>query len=282
MRQLHYKLLNVFAETHFGGNPLAVFPEADDLTDIEMQQIATQFNLSETVFVKKSSQTTACLRIFTPSYEMPLAGHPTIGASAVLHKLRDLPEKFSLTLPAKQVEIAYQAGVFSMEIQGFTATESQVEHSFLAELTGLSETQILGKAHYMNAGVMQILLQVENPTALEQANISREMLLKMIAQEQQKNCTADIYLWCKHDGKIISRMFFEQSGQMLEDSGTGSAAANLGAYFIHTGQFPCEYSIQQGDFMGRPNRLFLHIDEQQHIFVGGKVVEVGEGVFYLP
>ena len=127
----------------------------------------------------------------------------------------------------------------------------------------------------------QILLQVENPEALEQANISREMLLKMIAQEQQ-NCTADIYLWCKHNGKIISRMFFEQGGQMLEDSGTGSAAANLGAYFIHTTQSPCKYAIQQGDFMGRPNRLFLQVDEKQHIFVGGKVVEVGEGVFYLP
>lgn len=133
----------------------------------------------------------------------------------------------------------------------------------------------------MNAGVMQILLQVENPAALEQANISREMLLKMLAQERQ-NCTADIYLWCKHNGQIVSRMFFEQGGQMLEDSGTGSAAANLGAYFIHIGQSPCQYAIQQGDFMGRANRLSLRVDSEQRIFVGGKVVEVGEGTFFLP
>lgn len=281
MRQFHYKLLNVFAETHFGGNPLAVFPEADDLTDMEMQQIATQFNLSETAFVKKSEKTTACLRIFTPSYEMPLAGHPTIGAAAALHKLRNLPDQFSLTLPAKQVEIAHQDGVFSMEIQGFTATESQASPAFLAQLTALSENQILDKAYYMNAGVMQVLLQVANPAALEQAKISREMLLQLIAQEHQ-NSTADIYLWCEHEGQIVSRMFFEQGGQMLEDSGTGSAAANLGAYFIHIGQSPCQYAIQQGDFMERPNRLSLRVDSEQRIFVGGKVVEVGEGMFFLP
>lgn len=282
MRKYDYKLLNVFAETHFGGNPLAVFPEADNLTDVEMQQIAKQFNLSETVFVKKSAETTACLRIFTPSYEMPLAGHPTIGAAAVLHKRRALPDHFSLTLPAKQVEITHYDGLFSMEIQGFTATESQATPPFLAALTALSEHQILGNAYYMNAGVMQILLQVENPTAIEQATLSREMLLNMIAQEQQKDCTADIYLWCKHEGKIVSRMFFEQGGQMLEDSGTGSAAANLGAYFIHTQQSPCNYAIEQGDFMGRPNRASLQVDNEQHIFVGGKVVEVGEGMFFLP
>lgn len=281
MRHVHYKLVNVFAETHFGGNPLAVFPDADDLTDCEMQQIATQFNLSETVFVKKSVKTTACLRIFTPSYEMPLAGHPTIGAAAVLHKLNGLPDQFSLTLPAKQVEIAHQNGLFSMEIEGFTATESQAGREFLAELTSLSTRQILGNAYYMNAGVKQLLLQVADANALEQASISREKLSQRIAQDRQ-DCTADLYLWCEQNGKILSRMFFELGGQMIEDSGTGSAAANLGAYFIHTGKFPCEYPIQQGDFIGRPNRLSLRVDCNQHIFVGGKVVDVGEGIFYLP
>lgn len=108
MKQYGYQLVNVFAETHFGGNPLAVFPQADGLNQQQMQLIARQFNLSETVFVQAATdqtttnQTTANqsafrkLKIFTPDYEMPFAGHPTVGAAFVLHKLLDLDDNYLL------------------------------------------------------------------------------------------------------------------------------------------------------------------------------------------
>ena len=95
MQTYTYHIVNVFADNHFGGNPLAVFPSADGLTDQQMQAIAQQFNLSETVFLfaptaKHGVQAVADLRIFTPNYEMPLAGHPTLGAAFVIQQLQNL------------------------------------------------------------------------------------------------------------------------------------------------------------------------------------------------
>ena len=77
-------------------------------------------------------------------------------------------------------------------------------------------------------------------------------------------------------------MFFEQNSVMVEDSGTGSACANLGAYFISQNNYPLTYTICQGDDMGRANRLLLKIDDEQNIYVGGQVIQVGRGEFYLP
>ena len=119
MKQYGYQLVNVFAETHFGGNPLAVFPQADGLNQQQMQLIARQFNLSETVFVQAATdqtttnQTTANLsafrklKIFTPDYEMPFAGHPTIGAAFVLHKLLNLDDNYLLQTESGLVEIQH-------------------------------------------------------------------------------------------------------------------------------------------------------------------------------
>ena len=76
-------------------------------------------------------------------------------------------------------------------------------------------------------------------------------------------------------------MFFEQNRMMVEDSGTGSACANLGAYFIFQNQYPITKIIHQGDDMGRPNRLTLNVDGEQTIFVGGRVVQVAKGEFWV-
>ncbi len=97
--------------------------------------------------------------------------------------------------------------------------------------------------------------------------------------------TADepsVYLWFDNGATVHARMFFEQGGRLLEDSGTGSAAANLGAHYLSQNRFPLEKTIEQGDHMNRPNRLSLKVDEAQNIFVGGRVVEVGRGTFRLP
>lgn len=281
MRSYAFQLVNVFAESHFGGNPLAVFPHAEGLSDEEMQAIAKQFNLSETVFAFPSQTAAFDLRIFTPNYEMPLAGHPILGCAAVLKKRHSLPDHFRINVPAKCVEIHHSLGHFSMEIVGFTAQQSLADNAFLAELTGLSAAQILSPAYYMNAGTMQILLQVADMVALAQLRISREKLQQLIEQDAQP-CEPQLYLWCEQpNAQIGARMFFEQDGAMLEDSGTGSACANLGAYFILQGKTPRQQTILQGDFIGRPNRLSLTVTDDQHILVGGNVIEVGEGRFFL-
>jgi trans-2,3-dihydro-3-hydroxyanthranilate isomerase len=96
---LHFHTLDVFTDRPFGGNQLAVFPEAPELTKDEMQRIATEFNLSETVFVRppRDTRNTRHLRIFTPAEELPFAGHPTIGTAHLLAAIRAFPLKVDRT-----------------------------------------------------------------------------------------------------------------------------------------------------------------------------------------
>ena len=279
MRTYPFKLVNVFAESHFGGNPLAVFPQADGLSDEEMQKIATQFNLSETVFAFRSQNAVADLRIFTPAYELPLAGHPTLGCAYVLQQQQNLPEQFVLNTPAKAVRLCGKNTKMEMAITGYTIQASKAKATELSKALGLSESDISPTAYWLNSGSPQLLLQLKNHISLERIKVDFAQLAQIC---QQDNGRTAIYVWYEQDDTIFSRFFYGDNGVMLEDSGTGSACANLGAYFLSQGKFPLIRQIHQGDQMGRSNRLSLRLDEQQTIYVGGNVIEVGEGNFKLP
>ncbi|WP_284209244.1 PhzF family phenazine biosynthesis protein, partial [Chitiniphilus shinanonensis] len=116
MRRYRYLLLNVFAESHFAGNPLAVFPEAEGLTDAQMQTLAQQLNLSETTFVTAHAQADAAVRIFTPGYELPFAGHPTLGTASVVAR-RLGRERVTLSMPAGRVPVTVQGDVATLTAQ---------------------------------------------------------------------------------------------------------------------------------------------------------------------
>ncbi|UOO81701.1 PhzF family phenazine biosynthesis protein [Uruburuella testudinis] len=280
MREYAFKIVNVFAESHFGGNPLAVFPDAVGLNDDEMQQIARQFNLSETVFAFAGSNGAAAdVRIFTPGYELPLAGHPLVGVAAVLQQQQGLPEKFVLNTRAKAVLMQGSDGLMALQIQGYQGESMALPSGKLFEITGIPADKTAAQAFRLNSGVAQILLQVFDVTALKNIRVDLAALRSIYAPSETH---VMIYLWCEQGDIVYSRMFFEQNGALVEDSGTGSAAANLGAYYALHGQSPLERTIHQGDEMGRPNRLYLRVDADENIGVGGRVVNVGEGAFRLP
>src|SRR5437773_5042025 len=108
-----FRIVNVFAETTFGGNPLAVFEDARGIDDTTMQALALQFNLSETTFILPSSRATAHVRIFTPAFEMPFAGHPTLGTAHVVR---------ALTHSGDHVTLEMIAGIIPVEARGDTWT----------------------------------------------------------------------------------------------------------------------------------------------------------------
>ncbi|GGL92966.1 phenazine biosynthesis protein PhzF [Streptomyces cinereus] len=287
MQQYPFHLVNVFAESHFGGNPLAVFPHADGLNDEQMQSIAQQFNLSETVFIfaptdLHATKAVANLRIFTPNYEMPLAGHPTLGSGFILKSLNDLPSQFVVNTQAKAVEIFTSNSRIQIKIQGYQAKQINADKASLAALSGINTDDFVGHAYFINSGTQQILVELTNRQALANVQIDMPKLRELNIDNPFKTTKEpSIYYWFD-DGDIIhSRMFFEQNNSLVEDSGTGSACANLGAYFISQNHYPISKAIHQGDDMGRPNRLTLKVDNEQNIFVGGKVIEVGKGEFYL-
>ncbi|MBE2896981.1 PhzF family phenazine biosynthesis protein [Pasteurellaceae bacterium HPA106] len=277
MQTYAYVIVNVFATSHFGGNPLAVFPEAEGLDDATMQLIARQFNLSETVFVQQAESQSAVkkLAIFTPEYALPFAGHPTLGAAFVLHQRLNLPTQYQLETQAGLVEIVHQKAQVTFGLRNsICVTPSAISSAQMADMLGLVPDDIVGDVVNVNTGTAQTLVQLSSAKAVNACRIATALFLSHFA------CHA-LYVWHESQGEVISRLFFAQHGAVLEDPGTGSAAANLGGWAIKHQRTPLTWQIAQGDVINRPNRLSLTVDREHTIWVGGNVIEVANGTFFV-
>jgi len=279
MTTYRYRLVNVFAEQPFGGNPLAVFPDARGLDDATMQLIARQFNLSETVFVFPSERADAALRIFTPSYELPFAGHPTLGSAAVLHQERGLADRFALETRAGVIPLEHVDGVYILSANAATISPADLSRAVAAEMLGLAESDIAHDPEWVDAGSEQLLIRLSNRAAVLAARPD-PVLFKARAQKQPGQSVA--YLWYVEDNVVTVRLFFEQLGAVIEDPGTGSACANLGGWCALKGLAPLAWRVEQGEAIDRPNVLYLSVDAAGQTRVGGRVIDVAEGEFRLP
>ena len=281
MQYYDYYLLNVFAQSHFGGNPLAVFPQADGLSDTQMQLIARQFNLSETVFIQTATQPSAVkkLKIFTPNYELPFAGHPTIGASFIIRELFSKQDCYQIETLAGLAEIRHQDKHITFALKnGVKSQPCHLTNAELTEIFGLQLDDIAPNPMWVNTGTWQLLVRLNSESAVKNCQISTALFMDKLETDFSGSC----YLWFANRGHAKVRMFFTQDNAVIEDPGTGSAAANLGGWHILQNQTPITLQITQGDELNRPNRLTLHVDEQGTIFVGGEVIEVGKGSFAVP
>ncbi len=117
MGQYDFRIVNVFAESPLGGNPLCVFEDARDLDDATMQALALQFNLSETTFVLPAANATARVRIFTPTFEMPFAGHPTLGTAHVVRDLMSAGDTLTLEMKAGVIPVTARGDVWTLRGQ---------------------------------------------------------------------------------------------------------------------------------------------------------------------
>lgn len=278
MSTFDFEIYNVFAESAWGGNPLAIIPNADKLTSAQMQLIARQFNLSETVFICASSEHAAALRIFTPTYEMAFAGQPTLGAAAWLHKNQGLSDAFTLKLPSKNITILHDAGVYSLTAVGYTSAPCDLSHNDLAAALGLLPTDVLLDAVWMNVGTSQLLVRVNSANAIERIAPNLEKLKKCAIE----NDYANVYIWYEADQQVTSRYFFNTDNSIVEDPGTGSACANLGAWAHMNGFTPINWRITQAAAIGRPNHLYLNVNTAGEIQVGGRVMPFAQGQMNIP
>lgn len=279
-RSYAYQIVNVFAESRFGGNPLAVFTDASGLSDDDMQLIARQFNLSETVFLLPGdAEAAASLRIFTPSYELPFAGHPTIGSAAVLHALHGPGEAFSLRTRAGLIPIRLQDGVFRLTAVPASQRAANLAPADAAAMLGLAADDIAAEPMWVNAGSEQLLIRLASREAVLAARPVPELFLRHATLRPGRSIA---YLWHVADNVATVRLFFEQQGAVIEDPGTGSACANLGGWCALNDLAPLSWRIEQGEAIQRPNVLYLYVDAAGTVQVGGKVQQLGEGTFRLP
>jgi trans-2,3-dihydro-3-hydroxyanthranilate isomerase len=282
--------LDVFTTTRFEGNPLAVFTDGDGLSDDQMQAIAREMNLAETVFVQKptAEEALARLRIFTTKEELKLAGHPVIGTWFLLAELG--------VVPAQEggVHILQEtgAGVLPVEIrfkdgrpQRVTMTQKEaifkpakINSKKLAAALGISPKDFDPKLEpqFVSTGIFNLMVPLRNRAALGKIAMITNDLRKL----QGKNATMAYCFALGGNGKAFSRGMLPW--ELYEDAATGSAAGSLGAYLVKQGRLAPGHtlSILQGTEMGRPSHIAVTVTQSGKKLVprvSGAAVKVFEG-----
>lgn len=278
---LHYRLLNVFTcgARALSGNPLCVFEDGTGLDTAAMQALARQFNLSETTFLLPSDRANARVRIFTPGYEMPFAGHPTLGSAQACR---------SLKLGGNSLTLEVQVGVIPVTADGDRWTlaankpqwrELELPRARLAQLLSLSEQDIADRPLWVSTGVEQLIVPLASAAAVRRAAPAPSGFEAVRSVDGQG--MAYVFAAVAPD-RILSRFFFPQGTAMLEDPATGSACANLGGWWLAMNRdLPCKLIISQGEQVARPSTLYLDVDAPQQIRVGGEVIELGRGTIQI-
>ncbi|MDB5562223.1 MAG: PhzF family phenazine biosynthesis protein [Hyphomicrobiales bacterium] len=294
--KLDYLLLDVFTSERFKGNPLAVVPRADGLLDDQMQSIAREFNLSETVFLfkPKSERHSSAVRIFTPTVELPFAGHPTIGAAVVL----------GLQLKVSAVRLEEQIGLITAVIEKPSKHSAEARfalptlpaeigkapgNSAIALALGI-EREAIGCGPYApavySAGVPFYLIPVRNAAVLRRIELNTAGWADTFPIGRHS-----VYVFTETpeepENDFAARMFSIGLG-MREDPGTGSAAAaliGLLAKHVDYDDRQAEFVLRQGHEMGRPSRIMLQLrksgEDLIHGGIGGHAIVVGEGALDL-
>ena len=299
MTELRYATYDVFTDTRFAGNPLAVVFSADALSDAQMQTIAREFNLSETIFVRapQNAQHAASVRIFTPTKELPFAGHPTIGCAIALAEQRhgrNQPSDQILVLEEKIGPV--RCGV-SLDPEQATFAEFSVPKlsepagpdpsvEAAAKALGLSEDDI-GFGRYrpalFSAGVPFAMIPLASTDALVRAKPSAQSLSAALG-------STEVFLFARADREAAysfnARMFAPEIG-IVEDPATGSAAAAFAGMLARFEDLPDGWQtlpILQGVEMGRPSLIGLEVQIEAGKLAGariaGKAVKVSEGVLF--
>ena len=277
-----YRILNVFtvAGNRFSGNPLCVFEDARGIDDAAMQSIALQFNLSETTFILPSERATARVRIFTPAFEMPFAGHPTLGTAHVVRALRSCGERLTLETKAGVIEVAAQGDAWTLRANAPTWRAVEATRAQLAEMLGLQSDDVGERPLWVDAGSEQLVIPLVSGAAVARCAPDAALLARHGRLEAGRYLA---YVWADTGGgEVQARFFFPRGASVTEDPATGSACANLGGWLIASGaQLPLSRRVSQGAAVGRPSRLGLRVDAQQRIFVSGEVLELGRGVLEI-
>lgn len=276
MAVFSYRIVNVFTQGRatLSGNPLCVFERAQALDDGRMQALALQFNLSETTFIRPSERASAAVRIFTPRYEMPFAGHPTLGTAHVCRALGLGGDRLTLELPAGIIPVQASGDRWTLQARSPTWREVNEPRLTLAAMLGLEERDLGEKALWVNAGAEQLIVPLASEAAVRRVNVRADLLgqLRSVAGQSQ------VYVFAPASSGLLARFFFSQGPSVLEDPATGSATANLGGWCLATGRtLPCEFEIAQGEYTGRPSSLRLRVDEERRVLVSGDVIELGRG-----
>ena len=294
---------DVFTDRIFGGNPLAVLPDSAGLGSEQMQAIAREFNLSETVFVLPPDDPahTRRLRIFTPVQEVPFAGHPTVGSALVLAALGALEFAGDTTRivfeePAGPVPVTIRAAGGRPAVAQLTAPQPPEarpapEAAALAAMLSLAPADLrteAGLPAFVSCGFPFLIVELRDAAALGRARLDHARWRDLLADAWSR----EVYLVTRDpaglDVDFRVRMFAPAAG-IEEDPATGGAAAALGGW-LALRESPADgrqrHAVAQGIEIGRPSRLEIEVEKHAGriaaVRVGGGAVLVSEGTIEVP
>jgi trans-2,3-dihydro-3-hydroxyanthranilate isomerase len=274
-----YRIVNVFAEAPLAGNPLCVFEDGRELDETTMQALALQFNLSETTFILPSAAATARVRIFTPSFEMAFAGHPTLGTAHVVRDVSSAGDAITLDMKAGIIPVKAAGDVWTLQANAPTHRAPTASRGELAAMLGLESADFADAPPlWVDTGSEQLIIPLASFAAVRRAAPRADALFTHGSNGQR----AMAYVFAREGDQVLSRFFFPKHGSVIEDPGTGSACANLGGWLLATGApLPQRLSILQGEAVGRPCHLGLEVTQDRRILVSGRVLELGRGTISL-
>ena len=293
-KQHTYHLLDVFTSSPFGGNQLAVFPDADTIPSELMQIIANELNLSETVFVLPADQQ-GCdyrMRIFTPRMELPMAGHPTVGTGYLLAHLGKVSMgngPISLTMQQNVGPI----GITIYPEEPWRVAMRQPKPQFgetfsnddqIAALLGLSVDDLADyPRQVVSTGVPFLFVPLKSLDAAHRIQFNGDVWKQHFNERHIYTFTMETEL---PGSTVHSRMFAPAMG-IAEDPATGAASGPLGAYLLTYGLVNDSRIVnEQGVEMGRPSVITIQIDDHADNITGveisGTSVYMGQGTLHLP
>ena len=297
--ELRYITADIFTDTRFGGNPLAVLPNAPDLSDELMLAITREFNYSETVFVQPPERpfNTRKLRIFTPGGEVPFAGHPTVGTAHVLAAIGEIPlegEETRITFEEKVglVPVRIVASDGAPVFCQLTATQLPLvgpalpPNADLAAMLNIDENEIVNnslKPQSVSCGLPFVFVPVRDRHTVARARLNLDRWERTL-----KGGWADMVFIMALDGQYpssdVHARMFGPGANVPEDPATGSACAALGGYLAMRApqrDGTLRWVVEQGFEMGRPSILDVEADlaegKIKAVRVGGNSVLVMQG-----
>lgn len=302
MQSRRYLVYDVFADRALAGNPLAVVLDCDGMDTTAMQAVAREFNLSETVFILPplDRRHRARVRIFTPEYEMPFAGHPTVGSAVALAEMESGDRSDAIfvleeNIGAVRCAVRRDNGAIFAE---FDLPQLPVEEELSADpeafgaALGLGPHEIGFENHRVSAwsaGVPYIAVPVRDLRTAAKARLDNETWMDLLPG-RSGSAVAAAYVYTRetvhHDSAFHARMF-SPGNPSFEDPATGSAAAAFAGAIVHfdrPNSGMSRFWIEQGLEMGRPSRIRLELDIEKGRLaagrVGGHAVKVAQGTLF--
>lgn len=285
-----YFILDVFTESKYSGNQLAVFCNFDGrIPENEMQKIAREINFSETTFINSDKMNAGGfnVRIFTPMQEVPFAGHPTLGTAFIINKeiLNDSADEVKLNLKVGQIPVKFENNILRMQqiIPEFSSIHNK---EVIAEIlqVGVDDIDDRLPIQEVSTGLSTIIVPLKKHDTLKNIKIDKLKYFDFVKNIPSK----PLLVFCPNSDNnevdLNVRVFVDWFG-IPEDPATGSSNGCLAGYLVkhkYFGKEKIKICVGQGDEIGRPSKLYLDAVEMAdgiHIYVGGKVVKIAEGIW---